>query len=224
MVTVGAVILIGYLLGSIATGVWLGKIIKGIDIREHGSKSTGATNVFRVLGWKLAVAALIVDIAKGYFACLAGSLVNFGDIAMSSIQLAMLGGLAAIIGHLFPVFAGFKGGKGVAAGAGMLLFLAPLELGFALIIFLFTVFLTGYVSLGSMLAALFFSVSVLVEIYYLRYPLGGEIALLAVLLFSLVIFTHRANIGRLLKGNENRFGAKKVSEMKQAENNKSTAG
>jgi glycerol-3-phosphate acyltransferase PlsY len=209
LVTIIVVAAVGYILGSIPTGVWLGKAIKGIDLREQGSKSMGATNVFRVLGWKLAVITLLIDIAKGFLAAFIGSMINLGDIAFSPHQLALISGLAAIAGHLYPLFANFKGGKGIATGAGLLLYLAPLELGFAVLVFVLTVWISRYVSLGSILAATFFALSVILERYYLGYPRGNEMVAFAALIFLLVIYTHRANIKRLLQGKENRFGAKK---------------
>jgi acyl phosphate:glycerol-3-phosphate acyltransferase len=208
MITILLVALIGYLLGSIPSGVWIGKTFRGIDIREHGSKSIGATNVFRVLGAKLAIAVLLIDIAKGFFSCLIASKINLGDILLSPNQLAIIGGLFAIIGHLFPLYAGFRGGKGVAAGAGMLLFLAPLEIAFALIVFAITLALTRYVSLGSILATLFFSISIIFQKYARHYPLGNEMVGLALFLLLLILFTHRANINRLLHGKENKLGTR----------------
>ncbi|UCC79110.1 MAG: glycerol-3-phosphate 1-O-acyltransferase PlsY [Candidatus Zixiibacteriota bacterium] len=209
MVTIIVAAAIGYILGSIPTGVWLGKAIKGIDLREHGSKSMGATNVFRVLGWKLAIVALIIDVAKGFFAAFIASGVNLGDSMLTSYQLALIAGLAAIIGHLYPLFAYFKGGKGIATGAGMLLYLAPLELGFAVLVFVLTVLISRYVSLGSLMGATFFAVSIILERYYLHYPHGDEMVVFAILIFILVLITHRSNIKRLLEGNENRLGARK---------------
>lgn len=208
MLTILVVIIIGYLLGSIPTGVWLGKALKGIDVREHGSKATGATNVFRVLGAKLAIAVLIIDIFKGFCAAFIASHINLGDSLLSPQQLAMISGIMAIVGHLFPVFAKFHGGKGVAAGAGILLFLAPLEVGFALLIFIIVIALTRYVSLGSILATSFFALAVIIEKYVLKFPLGNEMALLALILVILILYTHRANIGRLIRGQENKIGAK----------------
>jgi acyl phosphate:glycerol-3-phosphate acyltransferase len=202
--------IIGYLLGSIPTGVWLGKAFRGIDIREHGSKSIGATNVFRVLGAKLAIAVLLIDVAKGFMACLIASRINLGDTLLSSNQLAMIGGLLAIVGHLFPLFARFRGGKGVATGAGMLLFLAPLEIAFALLVFIVTLILTRYVSLGSILATFLFSLSIILQKYCYYYPLGDEMVGLAIFLLLLILFTHRANINRLMHGKENKLGAKRT--------------
>lgn len=209
MATVIVALATGYVLGSIPSGVWLGKAFKGIDIREHGSRSIGATNVFRVLGAKLAIAVLIVDMAKGFLACYLASHLDLGDTVLTSGQLAVIAGLAAILGHLFPAFARFKGGKGVATAAGMLLFLTPLEVGFALVVFVLTVAITRYVSLGSIVGSIFFSSSVLIERYHLGYTHGDEISGLAILLVILVLFAHRANIRRLLSGTENRFGMKK---------------
>ncbi len=208
MVTVIVSSAVGYLLGSIPSGVWLGKVFRGIDIREHGSRSIGATNVFRVLGAKLAIAVLALDIAKGFLACYLASHLDLGDTVLTSGQLALIAGLAAILGHLLPVFAQFRGGKGVATLAGMLLFLTPLEIGFTMVVFILTVIITRYVSLGSMLGTIFFSSSILIERYYLGYTHGDEISGLAVLLVILVLFTHRANIRRLSIGTENKLGAK----------------
>ena len=208
MATILASMLVGYLLGSIPSGVWLGRAFKGIDVREHGSKSIGATNVFRVLGAKMGIAVLIIDIGKGFFACLIASRINFGDTLLTVNQLAIIGGLMAVFGHLFPAFARFRGGKGVATGAGILLFLAPLEIAFALIVFAATLLLTRYVSLGSIMAVVFFSSVILIEKYHFGYPLGNEMTGLAFVIFFLIIISHRANIRRLLQGKENKLGAK----------------
>lgn len=208
MVTILIVVIIGYLFGSIPSGVWLGKAFKGIDVREHGSKSTGATNVFRVLGARLAIAVLIIDILKGFFAAFIAAHLNLGDSLLTPNQLGMIAGVTAIVGHLFPLYAGFRGGKGVAAGAGVLLFLAPLEMGFAALIFIITLTLTRYVSLGSMLATLFFALAIILEKYAFGFPRENEMVFLAILLSILILYTHRANIGRLVQGRENKIGAK----------------
>jgi glycerol-3-phosphate acyltransferase PlsY len=209
MLTLLTALIAGYLLGSVPTGVWAGKVFKGIDVRHHGSRSAGATNVFRVLGAKLAILVLIVDIAKGYLACLLASRIDFGDTTLLSGQLAILAGIAAVTGHLFPLFARFKGGKGIATGAGLLLFVSPLEVGFALVIFVSIVYISRYVSLGSITAAMFYSLSIVMEKYVFEYPVDDWNVGLAVLIAVLVLFTHRGNIRRLLSGSENRFGVKK---------------
>jgi len=209
MITILTAIVIGYLLGSVPSGVWLGRLVKGVDLREHGSKSMGATNVFRVLGWKLAVITLTIDIGKGYLAAFLASRANLGDIALTSIQLALIAGLAAIVGHLFPLFAKFKGGKGIATGTGLLLFLSPLEVGFAFLVFVVVVFIYRYVSLGSILAALLYSLGIMLEKYYLKIPVEDEMIALALIILILVLYTHRSNIKRLLNGNENKLGVKR---------------
>jgi len=209
VVTILVVAAVGYVLGSIPTGVWLGKALKGLDLREHGSGSMGATNVFRVLGWKLAVLTLVVDVAKGFLAAFIASKINLGDIGLLPRQLALIAGLMAVIGHLYPIFARFKGGKGIATGAGMLLYLLPLELGFAVLVFILTVLITRYVSLGSLLAAAFLAAAVILERYYLGYPHGDEMIAFVFILLLAVLFTHRSNIKRLISGKENKLGAKK---------------
>ena len=208
MVTILIAVIAGYLLGSIPTGVWLGRLIKGLDIREHGSGSMGATNVFRVLGAKVAILVLTVDIAKGYLACYLASSVNMGDTMLVPTQLAIIGGISAVIGHLYPLFAGFKGGKGIATGGGLLLYLIPLEVGFALTLFVLTVYITRYVSVGSILAVFFLFASAFLERYYFHYPIEDEIIAVVILLMILALYTHRSNIQRLLAGTENRFGKK----------------
>jgi glycerol-3-phosphate acyltransferase PlsY len=209
LITILAVIIVGYLLGSIPTGVWVGKWARGIDIRLEGSKSIGATNVFRLLGARLAIPVLLIDISKGFFACLIASKINLGDTLLNPGQLAMIAGLAAIFGHLFPLFAGFKGGKGVATGAGMLLFLMPMELGFGLIIFVVSLLITRFVSLSSILATACIFISTALEKYAFHYAVGNEIFILCCIILILILYTHRANIRRLIDGTENRLGVKK---------------
>ena len=208
MLTILVVIALGYLLGSIPSGVWLGKALKGIDVREHGSKSTGATNVFRVLGAKIAIVVLVLDIAKGFLAAYAASGINLGDTLLTPSQLGMIAGVSAVIGHLLPLFAGFRGGKGVAAGAGILIFLAPLEVAFAAVIFGAALAITRYVSLSSILASLFFSLTIILERFLFQFPVGNEMVFLAIIIAFLIPYTHRANIRRLFDGLENKIGAK----------------
>ena len=209
MITILVAMAIGYLLGSIPSGVWLGMAFKKIDVREHGSKSIGATNVFRVLGAKLAIATLLIDAAKGFLSCLIAARINLGDTLLTPEQLAMIAGLSAMVGHLFPLYANFKGGKGVATGAGMVLFLAPLEVGFAVIVFAATLAITRYVSLSSILATIFLGISILLEKYYLGYPFGFEMVILAFILIAIILYTHKSNISRLIAGEENKLGVKK---------------
>lgn len=198
--------LAAYALGSIATSVWLGKIFHGTDVREHGSGNAGATNTIRVLGWWTGIPVLIIDISKGW---LAASLPLFLEIAPSGsaelLNIQILTGMVAIIGHVFPIFAGFKGGKGVATTFGVLLSLSPMVTVSCFVVFIVVLLITGYVSASSMSAGISFAVfslalfdtpSLLFKIF-------------SVLIAIAIILTHKQNILRLQKGEEKRFIWKK---------------
>lgn len=187
-----------YLVGSFPTSLLAGKLGAGIDLRERGSKNLGATNVYRVLGWKFAVPVAIVDIAKGTV-----PVMLFAPRAGQASWLPLLLGVAAILGHVFSVFIKFKGGKGVATAAGVLLGLAPVPTAIAIGTWAIVVRATGYVSLGSMLGAVTFPVALLI--------LGAPDSFtlwIGITIAAFIVFNHRSNIGRLVKGTENRFGKK----------------
>jgi acyl phosphate:glycerol-3-phosphate acyltransferase len=186
-----------YLVGAIPTGYLAGRIFRGIDLREHGSKNLGATNVYRTLGWRYAVPVGLFDIAKG-----AVPVLFLAPQASESQLFALACGIAAILGHVFSVFVRFRGGKGVATAAGVMLGLTPLALGVALLAWLLVVALSGYVSLASIAAAAIFPVAV----YLLERPDRPEILWLDALVAAAIIWLHRANIRRLLNGTESRFG------------------
>ena len=206
MMTLLAIILLSYIAGSFPSGIVLGKALKGIDVREHGSKNMGATNVLRVLGPKIAIPVLLLDMIKGAVAVILFSHVNLGDLAIDLHWLKLIAGVAAILGHIFSIWAKFKGGKGVATGAGVLFGLMPLEAGFAILLFILVVSVTRYVSLGSILATIFILVALLVEMAFLGVIIPKPYMVLAILLVILILFTHRQNIIRLIKGEENKFG------------------
>lgn len=192
----------GYLLGSIPTSVWVGKIFHGIDVREHGSGNAGATNVIRVLGWKTGIPVMIVDIGKGWLAASLPLLFELADKDSGlMISLKIITGMAAMTGHVYPVFAGFRGGKGVGTTFGVLLSLNPWLTLSCLGVFLAVLFLTGYVSVSSMSAGvafplLLFTVFTTPSITFKIFSVVVAIAL---------ILTHRSNIRRLLKGEESKF-------------------
>ncbi len=186
---------IGYLFGSIPTSYLAGRIA-GMDLRQHGSKNLGATNVYRVLGWKYAIPVGLVDIAKG---ALPVALVS-GTASYDQWVPLLVGG-AAVAGHVFPVFLRFKGGKGVATAAGVVLALAPAPLGVSALVWVIVLLTTGFVSLASMLGAVTFPVAI-----RLLSPTSIYVFWAGVCLAAFIVFTHRANIGRLLSGTENRFG------------------
>ena len=190
-------VLASYLLGAVPTSYLAGRLFRGIDLREHGSKNLGATNLYRVLGWRVAVPVGLFDMAKGLVPVLL-----FAPQVSTSQTFALVCGLTAVVGHVFSVFVGFKGGKGVATVAGVMLGLTPAALLVALAVWIVLVFLTGYVSLGSIVAAAVFPLAVRL----LDPPEQPEILWLDVAAAAGIIWLHRANIGRLLRGTENRFG------------------
>ena len=193
--------LLSYLVGAFPTSYVAAKLFKGIDLREHGSKNLGATNVYRVLGWKFAVPVAAVDVLKGTLPVLL-----FAPRVSDSTLVAMLVGAMAVIGHVFSVFVGGKGGKGVATTAGVMLGVAPAAIGVCMVVWLVLVWATGYVSLGSIVGAVVLPIAMLV-----LQPDRRELVLPSVVLALLVIWLHRANIRRLLNGTENRFGSKPPS-------------
>jgi acyl phosphate:glycerol-3-phosphate acyltransferase len=189
-----------YFVGAIPTSYLAGRLFRGIDLREHGSRNLGATNVYRTLGWRYAIPVGLVDIAKG-----AVPVLVFGP-RVSDSQLFALGcGIAAIVGHVFSVFVRFRGGKGVATAAGVMLGLAPLALGIAALTWGVVLRLSGYVSLASIAAAVF-----PLGVYLLDRPDQPEILWLDALVAVAIIWLHRANIRRLLNGTESRFGRRAV--------------
>jgi len=201
-------LILSYLAGSIPSAVWAGKLFHGIDIREHGSGNAGATNTIRVLGWKTGVPVLIFDLAKGW---LAGSLPLFlnaapeGSSQMLALQIAC--GVAAIIGHVFPVFAGFRGGKGVATTFGVLLSLQPLLTLTCAGIFLAVLLISRYVSLSSIIAGIMFPV-LLMTVFHTPSLL---FRIFSVVIAVALVVTHWKNIGRLIRGEEKKFIKRKES-------------
>ncbi|MHB9029167.1 MAG: glycerol-3-phosphate 1-O-acyltransferase PlsY [Candidatus Latescibacterota bacterium] len=198
-------LLIAYLLGSIPTSIIAGKALRGIDVREHGSRNPGATNTFRVLGWKIGVAVGLIDILKGFLAvALLPSLVP-ADPWVSEEFRRILAGLAAVSGHVWTVFAGFRGGKGVGTAFGVFLGLAPIPSLAAAVVWSALTFGTGYVSVGSIAAAVALPATV-IALGLWRNEFSPAVAVFSVIVGLLVIIRHRSNIGRLIRGEENRFG------------------
>ena len=195
------IILTAYLLGSLPSAVWIGKFFYGIDIRQHGSGNAGATNTFRVLGKKAAVPVLFFDILKGWAAVMVSYFVAdmLGKEEFNSLQLTL--GAAAIIGHIYPVFAGFKGGKGVATLLGVTAAIHPLSAGVGIVVFVLVLLVTHYVSLSSILAGLSFPLSILI-----LFPSSSPTLILFSLLTpALLLVTHQKNIERLLKKEESKI-------------------
>lgn len=191
-----------YLCGSIPTSVWWGRAFHGVDVREHGSKNAGATNTFRVLGAKAGIPVLFIDILKGFLPV--RLIPNFSGLEPDSgpwmwFRVALV--MASVVGHLYPVFAGFRGGKGVATSLGGILAVHPGAAGICVLVFAVVFGLSRYVSLGSICAALSYPLAVLL-IFHETSPVKIGFA---IVLCLMVIYTHRQNIDRLLKGEENRM-------------------
>ena len=191
-------LLISYVAGSIPFAYLAGKLFRGIDLREHGSGNLGATNVFRVMGWKIASVVMLLDMAKGALPVL---LLPPRFAPSNAVLWAIAFGVAAIVGHVKSIFLLLRGGgKGVATAGGVFLALAPLPSLISLSVFALVLWLSGYVSLASLTSAVSLTIAVMI-VYGWTSPIA--IACAAITMF--VFWTHRANIGRLKRGEENRF-------------------
>jgi len=196
--------LLAYLLGSLSGSLLLGRL-RGIDVRRHGSGNAGGTNAFRVLGARFALGVVTVDVGKGALAVVALPLLAstvFGPPQLTPLGIALLSGFAAVVGHCYPLYHRFNGGKGAGTFFGALLVLMPAAAGIALLCWLAVLTTTGYVSLATMLAGV-----ALVPVSWALAPAGAAATWLVFAIPGalLILFTHRANIGRLLGGNESRF-------------------
>lgn len=200
--------IIAYLLGSISFSVIFSKKIAGIDVREEGSKNAGTTNVLRTVGKKAAALTLICDILKGVIAVLIGYSISFITKDLNAALLVQIAGIFAIIGHTFPVFFKFKGGKGIATSLGILL-LVNYQIGLICLVFwLIIVIFTRMVSLGSIMAAILFPV--LTIFIAQNYLVEGNYIIFGIVVAVLVVFNHRSNVKRILEGKENKLSFKKV--------------
>lgn len=190
---------LAYLIGSIPSAIWIGRIFHGVDVREHGSGNAGATNVMRVLGVKTGIPVLLFDMLKGWISV---QLMSFQDILTRENEawmiFAVVLGILAVIGHIFPVFAGFRGGKGVATISGVCLSLHPFGTLSALLVFVIVLLLSKYVSLSSISAAISFPVWVII-VFNSGYI---SVSLFSIIVAILLIVTHKSNIRRLIDGKE----------------------
>jgi glycerol-3-phosphate acyltransferase PlsY len=202
-------ILISYLVGSVPTAIIYGKITRGIDIRKHGSGNAGATNVFRVFGWKAGLIVMLIDIIKGLIATTLVYRLALGTVSIEPELLQIISGLSAVFGHIWTIFAGFKGGKGVGTGAGMILGIIPYGVLVAILVFVITVFLTRYVSLGSILGSITIPSYLLIQQFVLLQAVSTSLFIFGFSIPVIIIFTHRSNVGRLFKGTENKISFKK---------------
>ena len=209
MLTILFVAIVCYLVGSIPTSVIFARILKGIDIREYGSKNAGATNVFRVLGPVPGITVLVFDAAKGFVSVTVLAKLGIGTTPfIDPIYLKLLAAACATMGHVYTIFAGLKGGKGIGTGGGALLGLIPREVGLGVAVFLLVLFLTRYVSLGSLSASVFISLALTFEKLFLKVSVPSVLLVGCWGLTILVFYTHRTNIRRLLTGTERKLGEK----------------
>jgi len=189
-------VLLAYLLGSVSFGYLVGRRIRGVDIRQYGSGSSGTTNILRTLGTGPAVVVLLLDAGKGIGA------VYLADLLTGNPNVVMLAGVAVVAGHNWPVFFGFRGGRGIATSMGVLLGIAPSVILIAVLVGLLVMALTRYVSLGSLVG------SVLIPFLMLLFRLPPAHILFGTALCLLAVWRHRANIRRLLAGTESKLGKK----------------
>lgn len=207
-------ILLAYLIGSVSTSVWVSKRFFNIDIRDYGSGSAGATNVYRILGSRWGTFVMIMDMLKGVLAVqLAWLLPEYLDseIQFQNLQTGL--GMAAVLGHIFPIWTEFRGGKGVATVFGMVLGISPITAVSCAGIFLLVLYLTRFVSLSSILASIAFPVFILV-VFNVENPLYR---VFAIAVAFIVILTHHKNIGRLLRGEESKASILKGRDRKRQE-------
>ena len=204
MLTIALSIIIGYIFGSIPSGLVLVKMVCGIDIREYGSKNIGTTNVFRTVGGRMASIVLIADIIKGILAVL---LVRY--FFESNLQLELLTAIASLLGHNYSIFLGFKGGRGVATGLGLILLFMPDVCIFSFTVWLVIVFVTRYVSLGSIVGAFITPIVA----YYRGYPI--ELVLFALAACVFVIVRHYENMKRLIAGTESKIKQGSLDNIKK---------
>ena len=212
------ILVLSYLVGSIPTSIIVSKLVKGIDIREHGSGNAGGTNTIRVLGWKYGIFVILFDAFKGAFAVVVIARLFGGNLPFSNqtpfdnfTLVQILAGLAAVMGHVWTIFAGFKGGKGIATALGFLVTIVTVDMLIAVAIFFIVVLATKYVSLGSISAAIALPLIIIIRENVFGVDIPGYYTILpfVILTSALVIYTHRKNIERLLKGKENKIKIKK---------------
>ena len=206
--------ILAYLIGSIPTSIWVSKTKFGIDIRDYGSGNAGATNTYRVLGAKWGTFVMIIDVIKGVIATsLWVSIPYYYTNELHRTNFMIVLGLVAVLGHIYPIWAGFRGGKGVATLLGMALAIQPAVALLCIVVFLITLFATRFVSVSSMLAGIAFMILIL----FIYHEKETSYRLFAIIVAIMVVFTHRNNIKRLLQGNENKvplFKKKEKSDEK----------
>jgi len=209
---------LSYLVGSIPTSIIMSKLVKGIDIRHHGSGNAGGSNVFRVLGWKYGLSVILLDALKGVIAVLFVSRLYFGNFPFPNSTpfddftlVQIIAGIFAVLGHIWTIFAGFKGGKGIATGLGFLVSIVTVDMLLGLVVFAIVVSISKYISLGSLSAAVSVPLFMIIRENIFGVDISGYHTILpfTVFLAILVTYTHKANLARIFSGSENKISLSK---------------
>ena len=218
MFLLAIIVILSYLVGSVPTGIIVSKFAKGIDIRNHGSGSAGGTNVMRVLGWKHGFLVILLDTLKGALAVVIVARLYFGPLPFANVSpfddftlVQIIAGISAVIGHVWTVFARFRGGKGIATGLGMLLMLITVEMLIAVGVFILVVTISKYVSLGSLIATISIPVSLILRENVFHEHINGYNTILPFVIFLtiFIIYTHRKNVVKIFNGTESKLSFKK---------------
>jgi len=216
------IVILSYLIGSIPNSIIISKAVSGIDIRNHGSGNAGGTNVMRVLGWKYGLVVIFLDALKGAIAVVIISRLFYGPLPFENVSpfddftlVQIIAGMSAVIGHIWTVFAGFKGGKGIATALGMLLTLITVDMLIAVGVFGLVVLISRYVSLGSIIAAISVPATLFIRENLFHVDIPGYSTLFPFIIgvTALVIFTHRKNLVRILNGNESKISFRKKTKI-----------
>lgn len=222
MLLLAIIVVLSYLIGSIPNSILISRAVSGIDIRKHGSGNAGGTNVMRVLGWKYGLLVIFLDALKGAVAVVIISRLFYGPLPFENISpfddftlVQIIAGMSAVIGHIWTVFAEFKGGKGIATALGMLLTLITIDMLIAVGIFTLVVLISRYVSLGSIIAAISVPATLFIRENLFNVDIPGYSTLFPFIIgvTALVIFTHRKNLVRIINGNENKISFRKKKKI-----------
>jgi glycerol-3-phosphate acyltransferase PlsY len=222
MLLLAIIVILSYLAGSIPNSIIISKAVSGIDIRKHGSGNAGGTNVMRVLGWKYGLTVIFLDALKGAIAVVIISRLFYGPLPFENVSpfddftlVQIIAGMSAVIGHIWTVFADFKGGKGIATALGMLLTLITIDMLIAVGIFAVVVLVSRYVSLGSIIAAISVPSTLFIRenLFHVDIPGYSTLFPFIVGVTALVIFTHRKNLVRIFNGNENKISFRKKTKI-----------
>lgn len=220
MLSLLVVLLASYVIGSIPSSLWMGKVYKNIDIRDYGSGNAGATNTFRILGWKAGIIVLLIDFSKGFLCTAVISQLAYviGPEPAAPVVwdtdsfLKIACGSMAVIGHMFPLYASFDGGKGAATAAGMLYGIEPLSISISLVVFITVILVSRYVSLGTIAGSIVYPLSQFVLILFFNWSIDTSVIIFTTLLAIGIIAKHHGNIKRLWNGKENRISSFKPSK------------